>query len=37
MADKAISALDTEAWLRLEEDWLKLARSAQERRKRWPL
>lgn len=31
-AAKAISLLDKEAWLRIAEDWLKLALSAEERR-----
>jgi hypothetical protein len=31
-AVKAISPLDKEAWLRLAEEWLKLALSAEERR-----
>jgi hypothetical protein len=31
-AAKAISPLDTEAWLRVAEEWLKLALSAERRR-----
>jgi hypothetical protein len=29
LAEKAMSPLDKEAWLRLAEDWLKLAREAE--------
>ena len=30
-AGKAINPLDKEAWLRLAEDWMKLAQAAKER------
>jgi hypothetical protein len=30
-AEKAISQLDKEAWLRLAADWIKLAQAAEER------
>jgi hypothetical protein len=30
-AEKAISPLDKEAWLRLAADWIKLAQAAEER------
>jgi hypothetical protein len=32
-AAKALSPLDKEAWLRVAEDWLKLARSIEGRRR----
>jgi hypothetical protein len=31
-AEKAISPLDKEAWLRVAGEWIKLAQSAEERR-----
>jgi hypothetical protein len=33
-AEKAISPLDKEAWLRVAEEWLKLAQSNEESRRR---
>jgi hypothetical protein len=33
-ADKAISPLDKEAWLKLAADWLRLAQHQEERRNR---
>jgi hypothetical protein len=32
-AEKAVSPLDREVWLRLEADWIKLAQAAEERRR----
>jgi hypothetical protein len=34
-AEKAISPLDKEAWLRLAADWIKPAQNAEERRSRF--
>jgi hypothetical protein len=35
LAEKSVSQLDKEAWLRLAADWIKLAESAQQRRRKW--
>jgi hypothetical protein len=36
-AAKAVNPLDKEAWLRVAEEWLKLATSIDERRREGPL
>jgi erythromycin esterase-like protein len=36
-ASKAVNPLDKEAWLRVAEEWLKLASTVDERRREGPL
>jgi hypothetical protein len=37
LAERSVSQLDKESWLRLADDWIKLAEGAEERRaKFWP-
>jgi hypothetical protein len=35
LAESAVSQPDKEAWLRLAADWVKLAESAEQRRRYW--
>jgi hypothetical protein len=35
LAESAVSRPDKEAWLRLAADWVKLAESAEQRRRYW--
>jgi hypothetical protein len=35
LAERSVSQLDKEAWLRLAGDWIKLAENAEERRRGW--
>jgi hypothetical protein len=35
LAERSVSHLDKEAWLRLAADWIKLAEEAAERRRHW--
>jgi hypothetical protein len=35
LAERSVSQIDKEAWLRLAADWIRLAENAEERRRRW--
>jgi hypothetical protein len=35
LAERSVSQIDKEAWLRLAADWIRLAEGAQQRRRRW--